>query len=93
MKDYVDKHIEWRKRVNKNLPELASRVFALRGTGYCGCGFHYDLEKQLGNVIKGVNLYNDPIAFEHMTMMLLEIITTDLYKQVAKIEKEVKNRK
>lgn len=45
----------WRKRACVRLPELASRVFALRGTSYLGCGFHYGLESSLGSNIKYIS--------------------------------------
>lgn len=88
----VKKFIKWRQRVNKNLPLLANRIFALRGTGYMGCGFHYDLERQLGNLISGVNR-TDKGAFEFTYRIALEILCSGLYKDIIRIEDEIKNRK
>ncbi len=51
---------KWALKVKKRFPELAQRVFALRGAHYMGCGFHYDLERRLGNVIASLNDYNTP---------------------------------
>lgn len=76
------KHDKWRNRVKKGLPELANRVFALRGTGYNGCGFHYDLERQLGVIIKEVNSVNVD-TFKPTMMLLIEIATERLYNKLA----------
>lgn len=49
---------EWKaylKTLNEELPALAARVFALRTKTYMGCGFHYSLEKTLGNLIVYAN--------------------------------------
>jgi len=81
----IKEFTKWRRRVNKSLPALANRIFALRGTGYKGCGFHYDLERQLGNLISGVNR-TDREAFELTYRIALEILCTCLYKDITKIE-------
>ncbi len=83
------KHDKWRIRVKKGLPELARRVFALRGTGYTGCGFHYELERQLGVIIKEVNSVSVE-TFKPTRMLLIEIATEHLYRELAKIERELK---
>lgn len=49
---------EWRKEINKKLPDLANRVFALRTKHYMGCGFHWSLEKDLGYVIHMANNFD-----------------------------------
>lgn len=85
------KHDKWRNRVKKGLPELARRVFALRGTGYIGCGFHYDLERQLGAIIKEVNSVTID-TFKPTRMLLIEIATERLYNEIAKIERELKSK-
>lgn len=87
----IKKYTKWRKRVNKGLPALANRVFALRGTGYIGCGFHYDLERQLGNLISGVNR-TDREAFEFTFRISMEILCAELYKDINQIEKEIRNK-
>lgn len=86
------KYAKWCYRVRKKLPELANRVFALRTELYNGCGFHYDLERQLGVVIRNVNSVSTEI-FEPTSMIMTEIVTTDLYKGLARIEKEIKSKK
>lgn len=55
-------HYEWRRRVAKHLPDLAQRVFALRGKHYRGCGVHYGLEGELGYLIARVNDYGNEIT-------------------------------
>lgn len=86
------KYIKWCYRVRKKLPELANRVFALRTELYNGCGFHYDMERQLGVVIRNVNSVSTEI-FKPTSMIMTEIVTTGLYKELAKIEKEIKLKK
>lgn len=87
----IKKYTKWRKRVNKGLPALANRVFALRGTGYIGCGFHYDLERQLGNLISGVNR-TDREAFDFTFRIAMKILCTGLYKDITRIEDEIRNK-
>lgn len=47
----------WRKGIAKKLPDLTSRVFALRDESYWGHGFHYSLEFDLGQIISMANDY------------------------------------
>lgn len=86
------KYVKWCYRVRKRLPELANRVFALRTELYNGCGFHYALERQLGVVIRNVNSVSTEI-FKPTSMIMTEIVTTDLYRELARIEKEIKSKK
>lgn len=86
---------KWRKRVNKRLPELASRVFALRGTGYTGCGSHWSLEKRLGRVIIEINDY-DTRDYYHgqnafTNQINLEVAVEMLYKDVKEAEDSLKD--
>lgn len=85
------KYIKWVFRVKKRLPELANRVFALRKELYNGYGFHYDMERQLGVVIRNVNSVSTEV-FKPTSMIMTEIITTGLYRELAKIEKEIKSK-
>ena len=75
---------KWRKETKEILPELASRVFALRKKGYMGCGFHWSLERDLGWVISTMNNfdrgYRDwairiaaKVKYEHFIERLIEI--------------------
>jgi hypothetical protein len=61
--DATQNHYEWRERVNAHLPKLSARVFALRSKPYRGCGFHYGLERQLGNLIARMNDHDNEITF------------------------------
>lgn len=91
IKTQHEREIKWVFRVKKRLPELANRVFALREELYNGCDFHYDLERRLGIVIRNVNSAPTEIS-KHKSMIMTEIITTDLYRELAKIEKEIKSK-
>lgn len=90
--DNVKEYIKWRERAARNLPNISIRVFALRKQAYLGCGFHYSLEWQLGVAISNVQNVNSE-AFENMQMILTKLVVTQLYKDVAKIEREIKMRK
>jgi len=87
--DFEKKHAAWCKRINKRIPDLANRVFNLRGKGYKGCGFHYALEKDLGSVIRSLNNYDNPNSFEFSMMCVTEVLATSLFQRVAQIEKEL----
>lgn len=87
-----DKYDNWRKRIKNRLPELSQRVFALRTEVYNGCGFHYDLEMQLGYLIAGVNRYSAE-SFTFINQTILEVCGTSLFKQVIEIEREISQRK
>lgn len=90
--DNVKKYIKWRERAAKNLPNISMRVFALRKQSYSGCVFHYALERQLGIAISGVQNVNSE-AFESMQMILTKLVVAQLYKDVVRIEREIKIRK
>lgn len=81
---------KWRERVRKNLPELSMRVFALRGKGYNGCGFGWSHERNLGYIIRTVSNYDS--YPDNMEQMMLEIVVEGLYKDLNKIESEIKLR-
>ena len=55
---------KWRVNINETLPDLVSRVFALRHKTYIGCGFHWSLEKLLGQVIIFMNDYDSEYRLE-----------------------------
>jgi hypothetical protein len=50
---------KWAKRANKQIPNLATRIFNLREKSYVGHGFHYGIERRLGNIIAKLNDYDD----------------------------------
>lgn len=81
----VNKYTSWRKEVNKKLPDLSQRVFALRKGGYTGCGFHYDLEATLGKVIHMVNSSNE-FPKELPDILLQEVIYEGLLDSIKKAE-------
>jgi hypothetical protein len=68
----------WRKRARSRLPELSARVFALRGKEYPGCGFHYAMERRLGNVVSLLSdlehrpTFDDEVLMEISMQMLFE---------------------
>lgn len=78
---------KWRERVRKDLPNLANRVFSLRGVGYTGCGFHWSLEKDLGYVIRGISNFDS--YPDNMEQILIKIVTESLYKELNRIESKL----
>lgn len=79
-----EKAERWRKRALKNLPTLAQRVFTLRTRHYPGCGFHWAMERTLGNVLAVFNDYDSP--FTVARQIGAEIALEGLYRDVAKAE-------
>lgn len=80
-----NKFSEWRKRVNKRLPGIAARIFALREVAYSGFGYHWELERRLGNII---SLINDYDRIYHITDQVgIEVSVYMLFKDVDKAEK------
>lgn len=75
---------KWRKRAIRNLPVLASRVFALRTTFYLGCGFHWSMERKLGSVIAILNDYDRP--FNDQDQLGVELALSELYRDVSRAE-------
>lgn len=75
----------WRKRAAKRLPELAARVFALRGRVYDGFGFHYAMESNLGKVLADLNDFETPR--EVLQQVLSELMVEELYRDVALAER------
>src|SRR5271168_2971623 len=56
---------EWRQPIHKALPDLARRVFDLGNKFYYRCGFHYELEQRLGQVIVMTTRFNTPVLVTH----------------------------
>ncbi|QRE77361.1 hypothetical protein [Methylobacterium aquaticum] len=82
-------HSEWMDRLSKGLPELAARVFALRGELYMGCGFHWSLESRLGRVITiatnvDADVWHGKNAFANR--IVDKVVVNQFYKDVARIE-------
>lgn len=87
-----DKFTQWRKDINKQLPEIAEKVFSFRNKMYRGAGFHWALEKKLGVVIGEINNYDKNFYHDKEGMLnriLLETHTESLLKQVARIERGI----
>lgn len=87
---------DWQIEKGKELPELSSRVFALRGKAYPGSGWHYILEKLLGNVIVAVmdherfNMYGKGDQERIADEIISEVLYDDLIDRLEKAEKSVK---
>jgi len=81
---------EWVTKQLIIIPELASRVFALRSKPYTGCGVHYAMEKRLGDVISRLNNCEYTPQETLMFRICTEVILTALLKSVAEAEASVK---
>lgn len=75
---------DYRAKIAKDLPSLASRVFALRSKSYPGCGFHYSMEARLGYVIQHVNNFGETYGFVERVMF--EVQVSSLYDSVKEAE-------
>jgi hypothetical protein len=85
----------WEKRVDKQIPNLATRVFALREKMYPGWGFHYEMEKRLGKIIYELNNYDDcPQDWKKIAMrrLVMEVIVSGLFEDVKIAEMSTKGR-
>lgn len=84
----------WRRRSAKNLPELATRVFALRHTMYPGCGLHWAMERELGYVMAKLNDYDDGDMYHghkaEASQMVLQIRLEMLYRDVRLAEQKAR---
>jgi hypothetical protein len=87
----LKKFNKWRKEIGKTLPELASRVFALRSKGYMGCGFHWSLEKDLGHTIAAMNDF-DRVYRDFTTRIAVEVRYECFIERLEEIESEVSQR-
>lgn len=87
----LKKFNEWRKEIGKTLPELASRVFALRKVGYTGCGFHWSLEKNLGYIIATMNDFDR--GFRDFAVRIAVKVSYECFiERLEEIENEVSQR-
>ena len=87
----LKKFNKWRKEIGKILPELASRVFALRLVGYAGCGFHWGLEKDLGYIIVMMNNF-DKSYRDLSDRISAEVEYECFIERLEEIESEVSQR-
>ena len=85
-------YYQWANKQLDIIPELASRVFALRSKLYMGCGVHYSMEQNLGNVISRLNNhdYYDTSVKNMMWRTCTEIKLKMLITSVARAEASVK---
>jgi hypothetical protein len=83
-------HREFLEKCNEQLPELANYVFSLRKVSYMGCGFHYGLEKQLGNMIKICNDYDRTIDIA--TAIIDQVLWEGFIKDINRIKDELANK-
>ena len=82
---------KWRKDIGKILPELATRAFNLRRKGYTGCGFHWSLEKDLGQVISTMNNF-DKSYRDWNLRQTVEVVYECFIEQLEEIEYEISQR-
>lgn len=87
---------EWRRREGDKIPELAARIFAVRGTGYSGSGFHWWLMCELGTMMSWLHNYDDHTWYHGETaffkQIALEVRLKMLYERVDEIEQELKEK-
>ena len=79
---------KWRKRAYNRLPEISSKVFALRNKHYLGCGFHWSLEKTLGYCITHICNY-DRSYNDWSENSIIQIKFEGLMKDIKDIEKRL----
>jgi hypothetical protein len=78
------KHYDWRRRINKHVPRLATRVFALRGKSYMGCGYHYAMESRLGKMIARMNDHENVITV--LDTILDKLLVEELVRSIVRAE-------
>ena len=94
--DLYQKHMDeiwlykrWANRANNQIPNLASRIFALRNKNYLGCGFHYSMERSLGIILAKLNNYDDcpPTSLYMMQhRIVMKVSLNQLFKDVVDAE-------
>ena len=88
-----DEFSAWRTAKAREMPALAARVFALRRTGYSGCGFYWGMERDLGTCISRLNNYDDG-GYYHgpdaiTAQIVLEVLVEGLEEDVADAERKM----
>lgn len=90
----------WAKEAKKNLlTNIGPRISKLGETGYCGCGFHYGMEIEFGNLIQRLAISWQPCA-NHCSKiedriddnMLSQIMYESLIERVENAEKSIINK-
>lgn len=104
LRDCVREFEPKQEKMKKHLmTNLAPRIYALSKKGYMGCGFHYDMEQQLGKMINKfaighrvsnltMNSYPE-IQNIHADIIISEVIYKELCKNVKKAERSAKAMK
>lgn len=96
----ADEYNEWQDRARlRLLTDIAPRIGKLSTQMYMGCGFHYAMEQELGNLIRNLAL---PVQFcanwcakipeKQLHMMWNKISMEQLIQSVVKAEKSAKER-
>ena len=83
---------KWAKRANKQIPNLATRIFNLRAKSYVGHGFHYGMERRLRNIIAKLNDYDDcPREIKKIITrkIVMKTAVNRLFKSVTETEKSI----
>ena len=76
-----------RAQFQETLPELAIRIFALRGQLYDGSGFHWSMVRQIGGLLERVNNLNAEYAETQLT--LDTVLFCELVNRVENAEKAI----
>jgi len=82
----------WAKRANNQIPNLASRIFALRNKNYVGCVFHYSIERSLGTILVKLNNYDDcPPTNLYMMQhrIVMKVSLNQLFEDVVNAENTI----
>jgi hypothetical protein len=74
------------RAINELLPDLAMRIFQLRGKFYPGCGCHYALECSLGRLLAECNAFGERKQICLESQILLEVLYESLLQQVKEAE-------
>lgn len=78
----------WCERAERALlTKAAPEVGALGQKFYMGCGFHYELVRRLGNVLKNIAV---PEAVDDLRVRLInEVLCREVFKSIAKAKKTI----
>jgi hypothetical protein len=77
---------KWAKRANKQMPNLAARIFALRGK----TGFYNGIERTLGRVLIGLTNVDEcpmPPGTE-INQWFVKTLVNELFRLTVKLERE-----
>ncbi len=79
---------KWARRANKQLPNLAARIFALRGK----TGFYNGIERTLGKVLMEINNVDDcPTHYNvEINQCFVQVLVSELFELTVKLERRDK---